>query len=432
MAAGNSNNSGGGNGSIFIAILALIILFWPIGLTGGEEGSEVVLIIWWLVLICIVCVINSASKAAKSNSAATYIEPTFQLLTPKIESEDQSYVTVSEETLKADTSLFHEALMDNYNEMRERVNKLNREIDDILVEQANIDSRISGVYSKINKIKEFDDKPFWMPKRKYLKQREPDLLRMQEDILQYEKRKEKNEDVLKHKKDEIAGLKIHLSDETDHAYELLKDALDQIKQSCHISGAPDIKRSDVDVSQRNKDLRNIQCKIEPYSMRLNNYRFYFFPNVICVFSGWNKLVGIYKTKAIQGSIEVREIPKTENMQHVYDDTTVIKKDIAHENLYTDAGGSQDISFTSNPVQTNDAQQEYYLECSVYLTLCGWHLKYEVSSYNNCELLQKAISAYASKDRIPMLLELLQRCSIGDDVQMIKKHIGNHDREGRHG
>ena len=179
-------------------------------------------------------------------------------------------------------------------------------------------------------------------------------------------------------------------------------------------------------------MKYVQYKIEPYIMRLNNYRFYFFPNAIWVFAGWDRIVGVYKTKAMKGSVDVKEIPKTENMEHVYDDTTVITKDRAHQTLHTGADGSQGMSFTDNPAQTNDTQQEYCLECTFNLSLCGWDLKYEVSSYDNCELLKKAIRAYSSKDRIPMLLELLQRCSVGDDVQTIKKRVENHDREGRHG
>ena len=51
-----------------------------------------------------------------------------------------------------------------------------------------------------------------------------------------------------------------------------------------------------------------------------------------------------------------------------------------------------------------------MECDFELILCGYILKYKVSSYDNCEMLQKVIKKYSavreSVGIIQIILDLL--------------------------
>ncbi len=80
---------------------------------------------------------------------------------------------------------------------------------------------------------------------------------------------------------------------------------------------------------------------------------------------------------------------------IYDDTKIITKDIPHNTwLHTCRDGSPDLRYSYNPMHTYYTQQEYYIECSFDLDICGCKLKYEISSFDNCEALEKAINAYS--------------------------------------
>ena len=69
-----------------------------------------------------------------------------------------------------------------------------------------------------------------------------------------------------------------------------------------------------------------------------------------------------------------------------------------------------LRYSHNPQRTYYIQQEYYLECDFELILCGYILKYKVSSYDNCEMLQKVIKKYSavreSVGIIQIILDLL--------------------------
>lgn len=86
-------------------------------------------------------------------------------------------------------------------------------------------------------------------------------------------------------------------------------------------------------------------------------------------------------------------------------------------------------YSHNPMQTYYTKQEYYVECSFELDLCGCKLKYAISSFDNCEILEKAIKNYAkireNKDMIPILLDLLSRCTDGQDVKKIQEKMAIH-------
>lgn len=425
--ASKGNNSGGG--CLGVGIAFFVILFLPAWVTGDSFGLGV-LIVWWLILAAIVFCIHEANLSSNNNPASS----TIQRAVPDNNNQTKvlgkcSDTSISSGSLEVLSSQLNKSIMNGYFSKFQLRDKLTVSVESLKQEQKGIDKTIEMIKKQQDNLREGKGKTLFTSKKKWLLLKQSEIEALDYEIAELkEKFRETNNQILQIER-QIDELKFNLFDESNSAFETLKAAFEKVKKSCKVSGVPNLVDSSISNNQREVDFKYVNYKTPPYGLLLDNYRFYFFPTGIWVFEGDARLVGVYKPKALQGSFETKETMKQSyyrNME-IYDDTKVITKDIPHHTwLHTCKDGSPDLRYSYNPMSTYYTKQEYYVECSFDLDICGCKLKYAISSFDNCEMLEKAIKKYAkikeNKDVIPILLDLLSRCSDNQDIKSIREKV----------
>lgn len=424
--ASRGNNEGGG---CLTAIVVFFVLFFlPAWVTGDSFGWGV-LIGWWIILGLICFAIFQAISPSNNTDSSTVQRLTVSDNPQSTISQNNSESNTVSSTLRVGTKNINKSLVDGYQAKIKLREKYEEDIEALKKEQRQIDDKVTQLQKKKFDLREGVEKPFFTSMKKWLILKQPEIEELDTEISNLQQNyydKDKEIDQITNK---ISAVKYNIYDDTNSAFEKLKDAFEIIKTSCNIEGMPNLKNSAIDSKQRCQDLKYIQYKTNPYGLLFDNLRFYFFPNGIWVFEGNGKLAGVFKPKAINGLLTTRENDKLQyysfyfKKPRIYDDTKIIKKDIPHDTwLYTCRDGTPDLRYRYNPKQTYYTQQDYYVECSLEIELCECKFNYAVSSFDNCELLEKAIISYSknkeNKDMIPILLDLLNRCE-GED-QNIKK------------
>lgn len=406
----NNNNNGGG--CLTTIVVFFIIFFLPAWVTGDNFGWGV-LIVWWIILAAICWVVYECSKPQPNN-------------TKNASSGELGYGNLG---LTLSKSNQNKTLTDKYNGKIELKRRLESEVRDSSDSIERVKSEIDELNKRNGKINSYAGKPLLMTKKKYLSRMLPEINANTEKIKALEETVEQLCQQVEEKKSIITTMKFVLHEESNQEFETLKKALDIFKKSKKIEGTMNIKGSEVTVFQQKSDLKFIEYKTPPYSIGLGGNRFYIFPNSVWVFEGDDKLIGIYKPRVIEAKFEHKENIKYsfKTYPDIVEDTKIVTKDIPHTTwLHTCRDGSPDMRYSHNPQRTYYTQQEYYLECKFELVLCGYIFSYSVSSYDNCEILLKAIKKYSEveecKDVVPMLLDLLKRCTDGRDLEIISEKI----------
>lgn len=426
MSSGNNNDGAGCLGFI----IAIVILFLIPAMVLGDNLNLDTLFAWWVILALIIGIlvwIISASEKKTDDSQVYGIQDQWSRNSVGTGSASKERDSNLELDLKNEQ--LNILLLNRYNSKLALKEKIRDEIQELQIEEKRLSGEIYDIEMAQQKIKNFDDKPFYMTKKRYLAKKKPELTEMRNTLMQKEKEHKIIEEKILGKQQEVKELKYNLYDESNEAFEKLKIALDTIKKSCYIKGTIDLNKSSISTSRKNDDLKYLQYEVEPYGILVEHCRFYIFPTGIWVFVDNGKLAGIFKPKAITGKLEYHEHILSDyfNRQPIYDDTKIITKDIPHTTwLHACRDGSPDLRYNYNPRQTYYTQEKYSLQCFFEIGLCGRTLKYEVSSYDNCELLENAISAYSeiheNKDIVPILIDLLDRCTSGKDIDAIKEYI----------
>lgn len=433
MASGGNSDGGGCLG----AIIAFFVLFFlPAWVTGDSFGWGV-LIAWWIILAFILWAIYAACTSNNSSTTTSTNQGTSQNYnTHTSVTKNGNSSKAGAGSLKVSANQLNKSIMDSYSSKIQLRDKLKESIKKLVEEQENIDKKIEQKKKQQQDIIDGKGKPLLKAKKKWLALKQKELDSLEQEIVDLKAERNGKEVQISQITKQIDELKFNVFDEPNEAFKKLKEAFEKVKKSCKISGTPNLVNSAISIAQRDKDLRYIRYKTVPYGLLLENYRFYFFPNGIWVFEDDAKLVGVYKPKALQGSFETKETIKQSyyssysRKPDVYDDTKIITKDIPHHTwLHTCRDGSPDLRYSHNPRRTYYTQQEYYVECSFDLNICGCKLKYAISSFDNCEILERAIINYASikenKDMIPILLDLLNRCTDGQDIKIIREKMAIH-------
>lgn len=433
MASRGSNSDGGCLGTI---IAFFILFFLPAWVTGDSFGWGV-LIVWWIILALICFGIYAASTSNNNSSMTSNVQRApSNYNVQNIVAKGESSSAVSSGLLKVSSNQLNKSMMDNYSSKIQLRKKMKESIEKLKEDQRNIDKTIEVMKKKQCDINECKGKPIFTSKKKWRVLKQPEIDSLDQEIIKLEKeRKEKEREITQINK-QIDKVRFNIFEESNAAFEKIKVAFEKIKKSCMVSGMPNLISSSISASRRDADFKYVNYKTVPYGLLLDNYRFYFFPNGIWVFEGNARLVGIYKPKALQGSFETKETLKQSYYSSysrepaVYDDTKIITKDIPHHTwLHTCKDGSPDMRYSYNPMRTYYTKQEYYVECSFDLDICGCKLKYTISSLDNCEILENAIKDYAkikeNKDMIPILLDLLGRCTDGQDIKIIREKMAIH-------
>lgn len=427
-------NSSSGGGCLGAGIVFFILFFLPAWVTGDSFGWGV-LIVWWIIL-AVICFCIYAANSPSSNSS-TYSTVSRSPSNSSINTAQKTNTSVVEKgTLMVSAAQLNKSITEGYYSKIQLKTKLRNTIEEIRREQQNIEEKIKTAEKEKTCLLEGQGKPIFTTKKRWLLQKQPEINSLENEKTSLEEKRRENECRISQIEKEIDEVIFNVFDESNTAFEKLKVAFDKVKKSCNVSGTPNLINSSVPNNQRDKDLHIVRYKIAPYGLLLDNYRIYIFPNGIWVFEGDAKLVGVYKPKALQGSFETKENIKQSyyssysKKPEIYEDTKIITKDIPHHTwLHTCRDGSPDLRYSYNPRQTYYTKQEYYIECSFDLDICGCKLKYAISSFDNCEILEKAIRGYAqikeNKDMIPILLDLLRRCTDGQDVKIIQEKIAIH-------
>ncbi len=402
-------------------IVFFILVFLPAMVTGDDFGWGV-LIVWWIILAVICWIIYECTKPTTqaSGTATTYHQSN---------GVQKNLVTNQDKGLPLNKSNTNVSLTSKYNAKLQYKANIEKEVRDLSDEVKKAQLEIDELKKSIKRIENYSDKPFLMSKKKYMNNMRSVIEENNEKITGLEEKIELVHQRIVEKERVIRELRFPLFEESNKAFDTLKKAIEAFKKSCKVEGSIGIKGSAISAYQKNKDLSFIEYKTEPYGLNLGGSRFYIFPTSVWVYEGENNLVGIFKPKVVGAKFEYRENIKYSyrNYTDIADDTKIITKDIPHTTwLHTCRDGSPDLRYSHNPQRTYYTQQEYYLECSFELILCGYTLKYKVSSYDNCEMLQEAIKQYSvvkeSVDIIPIILKLLERCTDGNDVAYINKKI----------
>lgn len=434
MASGNKST----DGCIAAVIAFFIALFLPAWVM-GDNFSWKDQIGWGLFLIAVTVLMM-------------YINHRFRLMEPadtfQAQPSDEDHSQGDNDTeneIEADTNNLslqvgrehiNTSLSEGYKGKLDLKAKTEREIEQLRIKQHMIDQEIGSIKSEQQKIRCCADKPLFISKEKYLAEKKDEIEEMDSSILQKEEEQKYISFTISKKRQDIGSIKYKLFDESNDAFEELKKAFEAIKSSCYIDGTSDIKKSAISAIQREADLKDLRYTVKPYGLMFEQYRFYIFPAGIWVFEGDGKLAGIYHPEALNcnfESIEKIKYPPDSpegRRQNIYDDTKTIMKEIPHTTwLHIWRDGSPDMRFGYNPSRTYHIREEYYWECFFELDLCGCKLKYEVSSYDNCMMLEKAITDYrkirGNKDIVPTLLSLLERCSKESEIQVIREKIAAH-------
>lgn len=430
-----SRGSRGGGGCLGAIAAFFILFFLPAWVTGDSFGWGV-LIVWWVILALICFGIYAASTSSNSTITSTTQRTTQNYNTQTAVTQKGNSSTVPAGMLKVSANQLNRSLMDGYSSKIQLRKKLKESIVKLKEEQQRIDKTIEQKKTQQHGIREGKGKPLFTAKKKWLALKQPEIDSLEQAIIDLEEEMSENEAQIVQIEKQVDELKFNVFDESNTAFEKLKAAFEKVKKSCKVSGSPNLVSSVISTAQRDKDLRYVSYKTVPYGLLLENYRFYFFPNGIWVFEDDAKLVGVYKPKALQGFFETKETIKQSyyssysRKPDVYDDTKIITKDIPHHTwLHTCRDGSPDMRYSHNPMRTYYTKQEYYVECSFDLDLCGCKLKYTISSFDNCEILEEAIKNYAvikeNKDMIPILLDLINRCTDGQDIKLIREKMAIH-------
>lgn len=414
---GNSSNDGG----CLATIIAFFVLFFLPAWVAGDDFGWGVLIIWWIILAFICWLIYECSKPASVSN--NYQQQN------RARSTSSNVLSSEKMGLPLSKSNLNKSLTSKYNakiELKRDLENEVRELSDLIGKKK---LEIEELNKKNIAIENYADKPLLMSKKKYMSKMLPLINENTEKVKALEENIELMRKQIDEKQRIASTMKFALYEESNQEFEALKKAFDIFKKSCKIEGTMNIKGSEVSTYQRQNDLCFIEYRVPPYCISLGGSRFYIFPNSILVFEGEGKLIGIYMPKVMEAKFEHKENIKYSyrNYDEIAEDTKIITKDIPHTTwLHTCRDGSPDLRYSHNPKRTYYTQQEYYLECNFELVLCGYTLKYKVSSYDNCEILQKAIKKYsavrANIDIIPIILDLLERCTDGSDVAYINKKI----------
>lgn len=428
--ASRGSNSGGG---CLCAIIVFFVLFFlPAWVTGDNFGCEV-LIGWWVILtlICLaIYAISSFNNNGSTSSARQKTTQNYNAQTTIAQKESEAMVSVG--LLKTSPNHLNKSIMDSYASKIQLRNKLQESRERLKEEQHNINKIIESEKKQLHDIIEGKEKPLFTSKKKWILLKHPVINSLEQEIVDLEEKCRVNGTQITQIDKQLDGLKFNIFDETNDDFEKLKEAFEKVKKSCKVSGTPNLVNASISTAQKVSDLIYVNYKTDPYGLKLDNYRFYFFPNGIWVFEGDARLVGVYKPKALQGSFETKETEKQTYSTYlrkpeVYDDTKVITKDVPHHTwLYTRRDGLPDMRYSHNPIRTYYTKQEYYVECFFDLDICGCKLKYAISSFDNCEILEKAIKNYAkikeNKNIIPILLDLLGECTDGQDINIIREKM----------
>ena len=433
MASRGSNSGGGCLGA---GIAFFILFFLPAWVTGDSFGWGV-LIAWWIILAVIGFCIYAVNSPSNNNSTSSTVQRTVPNNNAQTSVPQRGgNTTISSGLLKVLPIQLNKSIMDGYFSKTQLRDKLKISIESLKQEQKSIDKTIEMTKKQQHDLSEGKGKPLFTSKKKWSLLKQPEIEALGYEIAELEEKCRETDNQILQMERQVDELKFNVFDESNSAFEKLKAAFEKMKKSCKVSGTPDLVGSSISYSQREADLKYVNYKTAPYGLLLDNYRFYFFPNGIWVFEGDARLAGVYKPKALQGSFETKETVKQSyyssysRKPEVYDDTKIITKDIPHHTwLHTCRDGSPDLRYSHNPKRTYYTKQEYYVECSFDLDICGCKLKYVISSFDNCETLEKAIIDYAkikeNKDVIPILLDLLSRCTDGQDVKIIREKMAIH-------
>lgn len=429
-------SSGSNNNDGCLTIIAFFIVFLPAGWASGDDlwGA---LIGWWIILALIGFFIYVISTSNNNDSTSSSVQKTVQNYNVEntVTQRENSF-TVSAGLLKVLPDKLNKLMMDRYSLKIQLLNNLKESREKLEEEQQNIDKTIKMMKKQQYDIREGKEKLFFISKKRWLVLKQPEIDSLEQEIMNLKEKHRENDDQMRRIGKQINEIKFNVFDESNVEFEELKAAFEKIKRSCKISGSPSLVNSFISTAQRKWDLKYVNYKTIPYDLLLDNYRFYFFPNSIWVFECDARLVGIYKTKALQGTFETKETEVQNNYSSyskkvgIYNDTKIITKDIPHYTwLHTCIDGSPDMRYSYNPQETYYTKQEYYIECSFDLNICGCKLKYEISSFDNCKMLEEAIENYAkvkeNKDVIPALLDLLSRCTNDQDIKLIQEKMEIH-------
>lgn len=445
MAYGNNNQGGGCLGAI--AGLVGGIFGWFLGYLGAaaviclfllpvfidEDIGFGGMFIWWCVLAIIIFLIVRAIKKHKKNKEDKeadlhrYSEPSNTDFDNK--SDVKNTPPVQSVSIKVDNNNLNNSVTEAYSKKIGLIRKLEKEIENIQSEQRRIADEISNRQKSIDELLTGTEKPIYLSKKKWLAKVQPDIEQIRAEIDLKNQEQSENEEKICMKKETINSIYFNVPSDSNKEFEELKIAFDRIKQSDNVSGSSDLKNSDISEPQWNNDLKHIKYATKPYGFKLEDYRFYIFPNSIWAFEKNGEFLGAYKPCAINCSLETKE--RINQIHHgikpeVYSDTKIVKKNVAYKSGLHRRDGSFELNRSA--INTYYVEHEYYVDCLLELTLCGCTLNYRISSLDNCELLERAIHAYSLvreyKNIVPIIMDLLKRCSEDSEIDAIMDIVEN--------
>lgn len=423
MAGGNSGGCIGSIITICICAVAYVIggalILWPLLLIDEDYGI-LVLFAWWIVLAaCIIVIVTKLSnKKAKSNHNSSITAP------EQNKEVFSSYNYTHNISVKND--YLNKLVFNNYIAKLNLKKKYENEIQNIETEQTKIKNIIIEKQHELINIKNGKGKSIFITQKKWLKTKAQDIEQIELIISENILKQEENNNRIYKIKEKTNKIYFYISDECNQELKSLKTAFERIKKSCYINGINDLRESSISDLVYNQDLMHIKFKTKPYGLELDKYRFYFFSHGIWVFEGEGELVGVYTPRAINSSFKTVEIPKNDNSV-IYDDTKTITKNISyHSWLHKCKDGSRDRRYSHNLTIQHNQKQEYYIECILDIQLCGCLFEYEISSFENCNILKNAIHQYSKvkgkRNTIPDLLNLLEKCSSDKNLSEIQRYI----------
>lgn len=421
------------SGGFMEAIIAIIVfLVWLYGnmeifdseFDFGAAGALALLIDIALVIYVIYFISQLVGQTNEVNTPQEKNE-----LKKTIRQQNKTKEQKAKKRLLLNNEYLNTTKTNKYMSFLKRISDLENELNRMQSEKTELKNEYTKWYKKAYSIKSFCDKPWYVTKRKYLQLNQSALDECNNKLSHLSEKIDEIDETIVIKRQKLTSMKFHITDEITTEFTALISAFSKWKNSDNLQGSISKSFLNLNAPKDSKDLKYLTYNITPILMIFDDYKVYFFPNSIWVFNNECEFIGVYKSQIISSSFALEEKRYLETK--VFSDTKIVTKQIPHNTwLHTCKDGSPDLRYSNNPVQTYYTEEKYYLVCTHTITICGKNYIFQISSYDNCISLDKAIKAYNQSfteetlTYITDLLCLIKKCSSSDVVSQIENDYYN--------
>lgn len=341
----------------------------------GFQMGWLVFVIIILLVIVTVCNDNSANTVLSSN---VYVNNNSELRNVNIHFGRPSRAALDKE-------------------FTERIRKVIRNREEL-------ENKLQKTKEELLKYEDCYEKPWYVSRKKYQEQVRDIVEKIKNDILMI------SEDITKEC--------IFLNEYRTEEFEELEKMIHNLSKAAYISGIPAPRDMLVSFEPSEK-VDYISWNVVPIIMFIGEYYILVFPHHILVFEDTGNFEAAYSVKAIRSVLVEVEEDKEWNGSNVHRDSKIITKEVLNtRRLYTD---DEYPGYGNNPQIIYVQKKEKVIECDLTLTVVGFKLEYQISSFDISSALHTAVEKYR-ETKIPHnickdIASLLSLCTSPSDENM---------------